>query len=80
MRNSGPVVPVYEVETLFEPFRRLQGERVGAAHGFGLGLSIVRAVARAHGGKVMAEPRPDGGLAVTVTLQLQPSSSAGVAL
>jgi signal transduction histidine kinase len=67
--NSGPVVPPYEVEGLFEPFRRLTGtERLAAAPGAGLGLSIVRAVARAHGGEAHAVARPDGGLIVTVTL------------
>lgn len=66
--NSGPTVPRYEIETLFQPFRRLHGERLGPSRGFGLGLSIVRAVARAHGGDVSAEPREGGGLVVTVTL------------
>ncbi|MEV4543159.1 sensor histidine kinase [Micromonospora echinaurantiaca] len=66
--NTGPLVPGYDVETIFEPFRRLSGERVGSGRGFGLGLSIVRAVARAHGGTVTARPRDGGGLAVTVEL------------
>ncbi|MEU8423419.1 HAMP domain-containing sensor histidine kinase [Micromonospora sp. NPDC048835] len=66
--NTGPVVPGYDVETMFQPFRRLSRERVVGARGFGLGLSIVRAVARAHGGTAEAQPRPDGGLIVTVTL------------
>ncbi|GLY96762.1 ATP-binding protein [Actinoplanes sp. NBRC 103695] len=65
--NTGPVVPPYEVEGLFEPFRRLGTERL-ASPGAGLGLSIVRAVARAHGGDARAVARPDGGLVVTVTL------------
>lgn len=64
--NSGPVVPPYDIPGLFEPFRRLREERT-RRHGFGLGLSIVRAIARAHGGEVTAQPRPDGGLVVTVT-------------
>ncbi|MGS2612938.1 sensor histidine kinase [Micromonospora sp. LZ34] len=68
VRNTGPVVPGYDVETIFEPFRRLSGERVGGGRGFGLGLSIVRAVARAHGGTVTARPRDGGGLVVTVEL------------
>jgi len=42
----------------------------GKERGFGLGLSIVRAVTRAHGGEVTAQPRSGGGLAVTVTLPL----------
>jgi len=65
--NTGPIVPRYEVETLFEPFRRLGNDRL-AGPGVGLGLSIVRAVARAHGGEAYAEPRDGGGLVVTVTL------------
>lgn len=65
--NSGPVVPPYEVEGLFQPFRRLGTERLSAP-GAGLGLSIVRAVAQAHGGVVRALARPEGGLIVTVTL------------
>ncbi|BCL16682.1 sensor histidine kinase [Micromonospora sagamiensis] len=66
--NSGPVVPGYEVESIFLPFRRLNRERAAGNRGFGLGLSIVRAVARAHGGTVHALPRPGGGLVVTVSL------------
>ena len=66
--NTGPVVPAYEVETIFEPFRRLGNDRVRSDRGSGLGLSIVRATATAHGGTVTAVPCPDGGLAVTVRL------------
>jgi signal transduction histidine kinase len=65
--NSGPVIPRYEVPGLFEPFRRYGTERL-VSPGAGLGLSIVRAVARAHGGDVRADARDDGGLTVTVTL------------
>ncbi|MDI2131994.1 sensor histidine kinase [Yinghuangia seranimata] len=71
--NTGPVVPKYEVPGLFEPFRRLGTERLATASpGAGLGLSIVRAVARSHGGDVRAEPREGGGLDVTVTLPPAP--------
>lgn len=66
--NTGPVVAPYDVPSLFEPFRRLGAERQSAAPGAGLGLSIVRAITRAHGGGVGAEPRDGGGLIVTVTL------------
>ncbi len=65
--NTGPVVPRYEIPGLFEPFRRLGGDRV-AGPGAGLGLSIVRAVVHAHGGRVEAVPREGGGLIVTVLL------------
>ncbi|TDB73229.1 cell wall metabolism sensor histidine kinase WalK [Micromonospora sp. KC723] len=66
--NSGPVVPRYDIPSLFEPFRRLGADRLAASSGAGLGLSIVRAVAHAHGGDVTAEPRDEGGLVVTVAL------------
>ncbi len=65
--NTGPVIPRYEVPGLFEPFHRYRTERLHAP-GAGLGLSIVRAVARAHGGDVRADARDEGGLIVTVTL------------
>ncbi len=66
--SSGPVIAGDRVEELFEPFRRGPVERTAAVPGSGLGLSIVRAVVRAHGGTVRAEPVPGGGLAVSVRL------------
>ncbi|WP_037672045.1 HAMP domain-containing sensor histidine kinase [Streptomyces griseus] len=66
--NTGPVVPAYEIDNLFEPFRRLRTERTGSDKGVGLGLSIVRSVARAHGGHIVATPRDGGGLVMRVTL------------
>ncbi|KPC68085.1 histidine kinase, partial [Streptomyces sp. NRRL F-6602] len=68
--NTGPVVPAYEIDQLFEPFRRLRTERTGSDKGVGLGLSIVRSVTRAHGGRITAEPREGGGLVMRVTLPL----------
>ncbi|MDP9406415.1 MAG: ATP-binding protein, partial [Actinomycetota bacterium] len=52
---------------LFKPFRRAGAART-ATRGAGLGLSIVRAVARAHGGEVTAQAIPEGGLDVRVAL------------
>ncbi|MEU9286736.1 HAMP domain-containing sensor histidine kinase [Streptomyces sp. NPDC048275] len=68
--NTGPVVPAYEIDNLFEPFRRLRTERTGSDKGVGLGLSIARSVARAHGGHIVAEPREGGGLVMRVTLPI----------
>ena len=65
--NSGPVVPTGEIDGLWLPFRR-HGTARTARRGAGLGLSIVRAVAAAHGGTATASARPDGGLVVTVEL------------
>ncbi|TWD79622.1 signal transduction histidine kinase [Kribbella amoyensis] len=66
--NSGPDVPPYEVEGLFKPFRRLGEDRVVGTRGAGLGLSIVRSVAEAHGGTAQAVPRVGGGLSALVAL------------
>ncbi|MGP4027034.1 sensor histidine kinase [Actinomadura sp. 3N407] len=71
--NSGPVVPRYEIPALFEPFRRLDADRVVTAKGAGLGLSIVQSIVRAHDGTVSAAPREPGGLHVTVTLPGSPA-------
>ncbi|MEE2043309.1 ATP-binding protein [Nocardiopsis tropica] len=68
VENSGKVIPAYEIEGLFEPFRRGSGDRVGSSRSAGLGLSIVRSVVRAHEGVVTAWPRAGGGLVVTVCL------------
>lgn len=66
--NTGPAIPRYEIPNLFEPFRRLNTDRLATSPGAGLGLSIVRSIARAHRGDVHAEPRDGGGLTITVTL------------
>jgi signal transduction histidine kinase len=63
--NSGPVIPPAEVDRLFQPFQRF-GPRP-ARHGHGLGLSIVRTIATAHGATILARARPSGGLTVDVT-------------
>jgi signal transduction histidine kinase len=62
--NSGPLVPPEEVERLLEPFERLTYARRATADGSGLGLSIAAAIARAHGGALVVEAQPEGGLAV----------------
>ncbi|NHD17431.1 HAMP domain-containing histidine kinase [Actinopolyspora sp. BKK1] len=63
--SSGNRVDAERVENLFEPFRRAGAERTSRT-GAGLGLSVVRAAAAAHGGHVRAEPIAGGGLTVTV--------------
>lgn len=70
VENSGPFVDAGDVNGLLEPFRRVGhvSSDIGAGGGAGLGLSIVRSVAIAHGGDVRLTARADGGLVVQVTL------------
>jgi signal transduction histidine kinase len=65
--NSGPVIPPGEVDRLFQPFQRLHARRVHHHNGHGLGLSIVRAIATAHGAAIDAYAEPDGGMTIDVT-------------
>jgi len=69
--NSGPLVPDDVVASLFEPFRRM-GARTGVRDGVGLGLSIARSVAIAHGATVTARSRPAGGLDISVVIPRDP--------
>jgi signal transduction histidine kinase len=66
VENSGPRVASDEVDRLFEPFTRTGAERSSRGDGHGLGLSIVAAIVRAHGARLLARARPQGGLAVEV--------------
>ena len=72
--NGGPPIPPAQVDALFEPFRRLEADRTGSDRGAGLGLSIVRSVAAAHGGHATARALEGGGLEVTVELPGQAGS------
>jgi signal transduction histidine kinase len=73
--NSGQSVPRGEIERLFRPFQRLDGTRTGHAEGLGLGLSIVQAIAAAHGAQLSARANPQGGL--TIELAFPPEGGTG---
>ena len=74
--NTGPLVPADQVERLLLPFQRLGQDRT--AGGSGLGLSIVAAIARAHGASVSARPGRDGGLRVEVVFAPVTASGPGL--
>jgi two-component system sensor histidine kinase RstB len=59
--DDGAGVPEALREAVFQPFRRLQGERERRSTGYGLGLAIVRRVAQAHGGQATMQSAPLGG-------------------
>ena len=70
--DRGGGVPEAERERIFEPFFRVQGTREGDG-GVGLGLSLVRAIARKHGGDARCAARSAGGTRFTVLLKRSPS-------
>jgi signal transduction histidine kinase len=66
--DEGPGIPPEELEKVFEPFYRLESSRNRDTGGSGLGLSIARDVAQAHGGSLVLANRPQGGLEARLTL------------
>jgi signal transduction histidine kinase len=68
VETGGPVLEPEHVARLAQPFQRLAADRTGSSTGAGLGLSIVAAIAGAHGGRLDLAARPGGGLRVTVSL------------
>jgi signal transduction histidine kinase len=70
VETGGDVLDQAQVDQLTQPFRRLGADRTGSDRGAGLGLSIVAAIAEAHGGSVRLTARPEGGLRVAIALPL----------
>ncbi|MFF0869634.1 sensor histidine kinase [Nonomuraea sp. NPDC003560] len=68
VESGGDRLDPGQVARLARPFQRLGADRTGSADGSGLGLSIVAAVAQAHGGGLDLAARPEGGLRATVRL------------
>ena len=66
--DEGPGIPEEKLEQVFEPFFRLDESRSRESGGVGLGLSIARDIARAHGGDLRLRNRPQGGLEAVLTL------------
>ena len=67
--DDGPGIPEAELERVFEPFYRIEGSRSRETGGVGLGLSVARDIARAHGGELTLRNRPRGGLEAVLTLR-----------
>lgn len=66
--NTGEAIDPASVNRLFDRFQRLESSRSRESGGYGLGLAIVRAVARHHGGEATGSALPGGGLEVVVRL------------
>lgn len=69
--DTGPGVAEEDRHRMFDRFWR--GERASEVEGSGLGLSIARSLVEAHGGRIRAENRDEGGLEITFFLPLSPS-------
>ena len=76
--DRGPGFPVDFLPHAFDRFHRAGDARSRGDGGSGLGLSIVRAIVRAHGGEVAATNRAGGGAAVTIELPAVESPTAPV--
>jgi len=77
VRDCGIGIPANEHEKIFEKFYRCGDPLVHNVKGSGLGLSLVRHIARAHGGDVLVESAPDKGSKFTIALPLVPPSQNG---
>ncbi len=77
VENGGPIIDPEEVKQLTQPFRRIGAERTGQDKGAGLGLAIIVAITRVHGGTLDLQARTGGGLRVEITLPLTVRTRAG---
>jgi signal transduction histidine kinase len=80
VENGGPVLGQEQVSQLSQPFRRLGADRTGSDTGSGLGLSIVAAIAEAHGGALSLHARDGGGLRVSIELPAAAATAIAGAL
>lgn len=75
VHNFGEVISIEDQKSLFQQFKRTQNAQAGVHKGWGIGLTLVKGVAEAHGGSVAVESKPDSGTVFTVTLPKDASLS-----
>lgn len=68
VEDEGPGIPEKDRQRVFEPLVRLESSRSSETGGTGLGLTLVKAIAEGHGGTVVLEDRPGGGLRARLIL------------
>jgi signal transduction histidine kinase len=68
--DDGPGIPLEDMEKVFEPYYRREPSRNRQTGGAGLGLAVVRSIARGHGGDVILINRRDGGITARVLLPI----------
>jgi len=69
VRDHGVGLPQHELKRIFRRFYRVPNRALAQVKGTGLGLFIVRAIAKKHGGRVFAQSQGEG-LGTTVVLEL----------
>jgi signal transduction histidine kinase len=75
IKDRGPGVPAGLEKRIFEQFFRADDSLASGIQGSGLGLTLARQIARAHGGDVIYEPRPKGGSCFTLSVPLAKESA-----
>ncbi|MDR7584663.1 MAG: ATP-binding protein [Armatimonadota bacterium] len=75
--DSGPGIPAEELPYVFERFYRVDRSRARATGGAGLGLTIVKTLVEAHGGRVWARSRPGQGSTFGFALPVRPPAAVG---
>ena len=78
--DHGAGIPPADLPHIFEPFYRGSDAVAGQVHGNGLGLSLVRRIAIAHGGRVAVTSKPNAGTTFTLTLPVAPPQSRASAV
>lgn len=72
VHNWGDPIPAEDQKILFEPYRRAGSIQARAEKGWGLGLTLVKGLAQAHGGSVEVTSTAEAGTTFTVRLPLHP--------
>jgi signal transduction histidine kinase len=78
--DHGAGIPPADLPHIFEPFYRGSDAMAAQVHGNGLGLSLVRRIAIAHGGRVAVSSKPHAGTTFTLTLPAAPPQSRASAV
>ncbi len=69
--DNGPGIPADKHADVIKPFYRLEESRSRDTGGTGLGLTVARTIVHAHGGDIVLQNRPEGGLRIEITLPRQ---------
>jgi len=68
IRDRGPGIPEHALDNVFRPYYRMDGSRNRISGGVGLGLTVAQAIVQGHGGEIILQNRPEGGLEARIVL------------